>query len=145
MLASFVDAHHDAGVGNVDDGVVALAASGDAVAQTRLGFAHALGLAGASDDAEAVRWWNQAAEQGNAFAQAMLGWAHMDAKGVRLDRVQAYAWFLLVAQDAVRSAPGRDGTFPIESGAAFCRDIVAGMMTPEQIDRGRRVATTLQR
>ena len=145
MVASFAEAHHDAGVGNVDGEVVALAESGDALAQTRLGFAHALGLDVASDDAEAVRWWSRAADQGNAFAQTMLGWAYMDARGVCLDRVQAYARFSLIAQDAVRTALGPDGTLAIERGAALCRDIVAGLMTSEQIDRGQRVAAKLQR
>ena len=145
MVASFADAHHDAGVGHVDDGVMALAESGDALAQTRLGLAHALGLDAVSDDAKAVRWWSRAAEQGDAFAQIMLGWAYMEAKGVPLDHLQAYAWFSLVAQDAVRRAPGRGGTLTIEGGAALCRDIVAGLMTSQQIDRGQRVAATLRR
>ena len=44
------------------------------------------------DDAAAVRWYRQAAEQGFALAQYHLGGMYANGQGVAQDMVEAYAW-----------------------------------------------------
>jgi len=53
--------------------VRANANAGDARAQFNLGYAYYLGRGVPQDDAQAVTWYRQAAEQGHAIAQYNLG------------------------------------------------------------------------
>jgi TPR repeat protein len=48
--------------------------AGDAVAQYNLGLMYATGEGVPQDDAQAVTWFRQAAEQGHAGALNNLGW-----------------------------------------------------------------------
>jgi len=41
------------------------------------------------DDAEAIRWYRQAAAQGIALAQNNLGWMYAEGRGVAKDDAEA--------------------------------------------------------
>ena len=56
------------------------------------------------DDAEAVRWYRQAAEQGLASAQSNLGVMYANGEGVPEDDIQAYAWI------SIASAQGKENS-----------------------------------
>jgi TPR repeat protein len=49
------------------------------------------------DDALAVYWYQQAAEQGHALAQYNLGGMYNSGRGVERDTVRSYMWMLLAA------------------------------------------------
>lgn len=72
------------------------------------------------DDAEAVKWYRQAAEQGHAKAQFNLGLMYALGRGVPRDLVQAFAWCDIAA--AAGLEPAR-----------VVRDSMKANMTPEQI------------
>ena len=84
------------------------------------------------DYAEAVRWYRRAAEQGDADAQFNLGVMYGKGQGVPQDYVATLMWFNLAAS---RLAPGED-----RDSAAKNRDIVAKLMTREQIAEAQRLA-----
>ena len=75
----------------------------------------------------AVRLIRPLAEQGNANAQYTLGVLYDNGLGVPQDRVMAYMWLNLAAMQ------GR------ESAATF-RDLVARLMTPQQIAEAQKLA-----
>jgi len=89
-----------AGVGPIEDGIAAytrgdyatalrlwqaLAAQGDAAAQSNLGVMYSRGQGLTRDYAEAVKWYRLAAAQGNARAQFNLGVMFDNGKGVTRD------------------------------------------------------------
>ena len=74
----------------------ALAAQGVAEAQYSVGYMHWHGHGFAADTAEAMQWWQRAAEQGHADAQARLGWAHLNTPPVAIE--EALRWFREAAQ-----------------------------------------------
>ena len=147
-----------------------LADQGNAVAQSNLGNMYSNGQGVPQDYAEAVKWYRRAAEQGNArgqygagvmyyfgqgvpqdYAQAakwfrkaadqghtkahfMLGLMYSKGQGVPQDFVQAHMWFNLSAAGVPASdTRGRDF-------AAGKRDLVAAIMTPDQIAEAQRLA-----
>ena len=97
-----------------------LAAHGNAIAQTMLGAMYASGDGVPRDDAEAVKWFQMAADQGDKGSQYVLAIMYENGSGVQ-DYVQAYKWFYLA------------GT---PKGLAR----VAAHMTPSQIAEAKRVA-----
>ena len=64
-----------------------------AVALIVLGLMYVIGRGVLQDDAEAVRWYRQAAAQGYADAQANLGVMYYKGYGVRQDRALVQEWF----------------------------------------------------
>jgi TPR repeat protein len=72
------------------------------------------------DDAMAVYWYQQAAEQGHALAQYNLGGMYNSGRGVERDTVRSYMWMLLAAD-------GGDET------ASANKSIVARRLTPSEI------------
>ena len=56
------------------------------------------------DDAEAVRWYRQAADQGLAEAQFNLGWMYYKGRGVRQDYAEAVRWYRQAAAQGHASA-----------------------------------------
>ncbi len=79
------------------------------------------------DDAEAVRWYRRAAEQGYARAQFNLGLMYRKGQGVLRDYVQAHKWISLAAAQG-------------EESYRKSIDILAGRMTPTQIDLAQWLA-----
>jgi TPR repeat protein len=72
------------------------------------------------DDALAVYWYGQAADQGHALAQYNLGGMYDSGRGVPRDTVRSYMWMLLAAE-------GGDET------ASASKSIVARRLSPTEI------------
>lgn len=68
---------------------------GDPVAQFALGARYAQGDEVKQDYAEAVRWFEKAADQGHVVAQATLGAYYWAGRGVPEDLTKAYFWSVL--------------------------------------------------
>jgi hypothetical protein len=68
---------------------------GDPVAQFALGARYAQGDEVKQDYAEAVRWFEKAANQGHVVAQATLGAYYWAGRGVPEDLTKAYFWSVL--------------------------------------------------
>lgn len=96
-----------------------LAGEGDANAQWMLGQALLTGSLGTTDEGEAVRWFQLAADQGHALAQRDLGLLYEQGQGVTQDTLEAFFWYSL----ASRQDSGR---------ARIRRDALAAMLTPDQ-------------
>ena len=84
----------------------------------------------AENDAEAVKWFRQAAEQGNALAQSNLGWRYYWGDGVLQDFVRAHAWLNLAAAQGNKKA-------------AEQRDRLREKMTTEQVAEAQKLAASL--
>lgn len=67
-------------------------------AQYFLGFMYGYGLGVKQDNAEAVKWWNKAAEQGHAGAQFWLGVMYDFGYGVKEDNEEAVKWYRKAAE-----------------------------------------------
>ena len=109
-----------------------LAEQGNAGAQYNLGQMYIYGRGVPEDYAEAAKWYRKAAEQGHANAQYNLGVMYDNGQGVPQDYVQAHMWYNL---SAAGSPPSED-----RDSAAENRDIVAELMTREQIAEAQRLA-----
>ena len=105
----------------------ALADSGDAEAEFRVGVMYEQGEGVPSDPRQAANWYRKAAEQAYARAQYALGTLYEKGQGVLQDYVQAHMWLNLA------SAQG-------ETGASNERDKLAEKMTPDQIAEAQRLA-----
>jgi TPR repeat protein len=83
----------------------AKAAIGDAHSQFELGQAFYFGKFGlATNYGEAVKWFQQAAEQNHAAAQNMLGVAYANGHGVPQNSVEAARWYRKAADQGVPAA-----------------------------------------
>ena len=80
------------------------------------------------NDAEAVRWYQLAAEQGNESAQYNLGVMYDNGEGVSQNNVRAYVWWSVAAAQGYEDARTN-------------RDIKADTLTPEQHARAQDKAT----
>ncbi len=86
-----------------DDSMVAVwrekAEAGDALFQTLIGASFEDGSFGSpKDGAEAVRWYQLAAEQGYANGQYMLGLFYQKNDFALIDNIEAVKWLRLAAQ-----------------------------------------------
>ena len=79
------------------------------------------------DDAEAVRWSRQAAEQGDADAQFMLGLMYTMGEGVPEDDIQAYAWISIAAAQGVENAK-------------IAKEMFTGKMTSAEIAEAQKLS-----
>ena len=73
-------------------------AEGFSEAPFYLGMAYLEGCGVNIDQAEAVKWFRQAAEQGHPLAQYNLGIAYAEGNGVDIDMQEAYTWFPRAAE-----------------------------------------------
>ena len=105
----------------------ALAEQGHATAQTNLGIMYHDGLGVPQDYAEALSWYKKAAALGNVFAYYNLGLMYSKGDGVAQDVVLAHMWWTLAASQG-------------DEAATKDRDIVAGMMTSEQLAEAQKLA-----
>ncbi len=105
------------------------AEQGYALAQVYLGTMYYKGQGVPQDYKEAVKWYRKGAEQGDAEAQVHLGAMYIldPGQGVPQDYVQAHMWYSLSA------AQGNEK-------AIKNRDIIASLMTPQQIAEAQRLA-----
>jgi hypothetical protein len=103
------------------------AENGDASAQNELGRMYEDGKGVPKNDAEAVRWYRKAAEQGDALAQISLGFRYYNGEGILQDYVYAHMWSNLSSAQGNVIAKG-------------VRDIIAELMTPQQIAEAQALA-----
>jgi len=118
-----------------------LADQGNAEAQVLLGDIYAtgsapeirgIGQAVPKNYAEAVKWYRKAARQGNPFAEFDLGVMYRDGQGVPQDYVHAHMFFNLAAAAGNVVEAVKD------------RDLVAKLMTPQQIAEAQKLACDCQ-
>jgi len=102
-----------------------LAHSGEARAQYDLGLMYDKGQGVPQSDAEALQWYERAAEQGEPRAQYNLGLMHLNGQGVPPDLVTAYYWVSLSASHG-------------NQHAMDARDFISEKMSAEQIAEGKR-------
>ena len=86
------------------------------------------------DFAEALKWYQLAADQGNAGAQNNLGLMYLKGSSVPQDYVQAHVWLSLAVTRLSVSETG------MRSSAMHQRDAVAKKMAPAQITEAERLA-----
>jgi len=104
------------------------AEQGIAAARYVLGLMYASGHGVPRDYAEAIRWLRLAAAQEYGNAQYVLGLMYASGLGVPQDYVRARMWFnIAVAAGGVPNA-------------ATYRDMIAKVMTPEQIAEAQKLA-----
>lgn len=113
-----------------------LAEQGIASAQFKLGLMHSKAWGVPQNYRTALRWFHMAAEQGHAGAQYNLGLLYERGRGVRRDFVRAHMWYNVAAAmlsgDEAKTALKR-------------RDLVASLITAEQIKEAREMARRCQR
>ena len=107
------------------------AIKGEAWAQSWLADAYRNGQGVVQDYAEAVKWYRLAAQQGGASAQYNLGIMYDNGRGVVQNYVKAHSWYNLSAVSGNATA--------IEN-----RDIVAKLMTSQQIAEAQKLARDCQ-
>lgn len=103
-----------------------LAHGGEARAQYDLGLMYDKGQGVPQSDAEAMRWYERAAEQGEPRAQYNLGLMYLNGQGVPPSLVQAYYWISLSASRG-------------NQHALDARDYVSEKMSTEQLTEGKRL------
>jgi uncharacterized protein len=104
---------------------------GDALAQYKLGAAHAIGQGVEQDYRAARMWFQRSAEQGNAAAQNSLGMMFEKGQGIKADTDVALVWFMLAA-------------FQNEPEAIKNRDSLSQRMTPAEVAAAETVAEILR-
>jgi TPR repeat protein len=87
-----------------------LAEAGDPLAQMRMGVLHHEGLGVDQDDAEAARWWRQAADQGYTDAEYAVGLCYDHGRGVAQDQAEAASWYEKAASKGHTEAQASLGT-----------------------------------
>ena len=127
------------------------AADGDEQAQNMLGTFYQHGTAGAvgKDNNKAAYWYLRAAKQGDDQSQLHIGWMYEDGEGVMKDYVEAYKWFN-IASTSTRRPPTKEQIGNVDEetlkallrstadDAKEARDVLAPLMTPEQIAEAQR-------
>lgn len=81
----------------------------DATAQFNLGLKYYNGNGVIKDPAQAVTWWNKAAEQGHADAQYWLGLMYGNGEGVTKNFKQQLAWYTKAAKQGHADAQNNLG------------------------------------
>jgi TPR repeat protein/S1-C subfamily serine protease len=100
---------------NEFDQLRALANSGDASAQYRLGHAYYHRL----DRAEAAKWYRMAADQGNADAEHELGSMYARGLGVERDEAEAAKWYRKADESYRKAAGNGDAEAQTKLGDAY--------------------------
>ena len=103
---SLVEAHYLAGAQtqppgaqpDVPDRLLTMAVQGHVSSQTDLGERYAAGHGVVQSDAEAVRWFREAADQGYAPAQAALGDMYASGRGIDQNDKVAVSWYSRAAE-----------------------------------------------
>lgn len=82
---------------------------GDALSQRYLGFMYASGTGVTKDEAEAVKWYQKAAEQGDVRAQFNLGHMYDHGRGVTQDDAVTVKWYRKAAEQGDADAQHKLG------------------------------------
>lgn len=101
------------------------AEQGNALAMHNLAVIHTSGLIGGKPEMEtAIAWFGKAAELGVRDSQVNLGIIYAKGIGTDTDLVSAYKWLAIAARAG-------------DTDAASKRDMIAGAMRPEQLEKAR--------
>ncbi len=85
-------------VSDAKNSLIEKAKSGDAFAQDNLGLLYLQGEDGMQkNQSEAVKWFQQSAEQGYALAQNHLGYCYAEATGISRNYEEAVKWWIKAA------------------------------------------------
>jgi len=108
----------------------------DNLAQSRIaeGNKERFPMFGRNDHNKLVDWYEKVAEQGDCRAQYTLAEMYREGKGVPQDYVIAYAWFNIIVS--------KDWT-SFRKRAEKSRDEMVEMMSPDQIDKGKKLSKGL--
>lgn len=105
------------------------ARSGNADAEELIGIMYAMGLGVPRDDERAFEWYLRASMKAHPGAQSGVGWYYEVGRGMPApDIVRAYLWYTL-------SSIGGD------PDAKISLEEIVKRMTPEEIERGRRLVS----
>ena len=113
-----------------------LAEQGNASAQYNLGNMYDLGEGVPENNAEAAKWYRLSAGQGYIIAQVALAVLYLiNEEGDPQNNIRAYMWFSVAA--------GRDSATLVNlvTAAGDSRDMLAEILTPDQLARGQDMAT----
>jgi uncharacterized protein len=143
------------------------AQDGEAHAAFWLGVAYEQGMFGTTDIVEAAKWYRLAAEQGDPDAEVSLGQLYESGDGVEQDYAKAAKWYRRAAEhvpDLNGASQGRWrlGKLYMEglgvpkdyiqacmwmslAGDGRISEYLQSQITPEQIQRGRRLAAEWKR
>jgi uncharacterized protein len=113
----------------------ALAASGDAEAQTAIAGLYRSGAGRDPDMVKAAYWYRRAAIQGDVIAQLNLGELYLAGMGVEQDPVEAYMWLSLAAAGGNAWATAKRN----ELSPLLTRDQVSRALTRINAWRPRRL------
>ena len=100
-----------------------LAEQGDALAQYHVGMLYHKGRGVPQDDAQARKWYANAAAQGQAKAQFSLGTLYFNGEGGPKDYQQALRWFRLLANQGEALAQTKLGIM-YDDGEGVPKDTV---------------------
>ena len=129
----YLGAMYDKGQGTLQNTKEAIkwytkaAEQGSARAQSGLGVMYNHGYGTPQDYRAAIKWYTKAAEQGVAKAQNNLGAMYVEGKGIPQDYVMVHMFWNIAAANGDENAKGN-------------RDMVAGIMTPNQIEQAQKLA-----
>src|SRR5206468_3559631 len=87
------------------------------------------------DYAQAIKWFQRAANQGDLVAQMGLGGCYWEGRGVPKNRVEAYRWLNLAAAQNAEGVAKRG----VEA-AAKARDALASEMTGDEVAEAQRLS-----
>jgi TPR repeat protein len=105
-----------------------------AIAQYGLGALYDEGVGVPQNYADAAKWYQKAADQGMAGTQYSLGILYIKGDGVPQNYVKAHMWLNL-------AAVGLEGDKENRNSAVTARDMVAKLMTPDQIAEAQKLAS----
>ena len=100
-------------------------------AQVNLAMMYMEGNSMPIDNAEALKWFTQAAEQGDAEGQTALGMMYALGRGVEPDLVQANKWISIAAEQG-------------DKDAQTARTQLAAKLTPKQLAESKKLAKEWQ-
>ena len=100
-----------------------LAAKGDAVAQSALGFMYVGGQGVPQDYKKAAVWYRKAAEQGHAGSQSNLGVMYANGQGVPQNDGEAASWYRKAAEQGYAPAQFNLGVM-YANGQGVAQDMV---------------------
>lgn len=117
---------------NVLSETKALAETGNADAQFRLGNMYAEGTIIPNDFTEASKWFRKAADQGHAEAQYLLGVIYSGGLSVPVDFAEGYVWFCLAAKSG------------FEEANADCENLAIELLPDELVAANTRIDELLE-
>jgi len=115
-----------------------LAAHGDSLAQSVLGYRFNNGIGVPQNYTEGFKWYRLSAAQGHAGSQSVLGVMYVAGRGIPINFVQALMW-LKLSWSAMSSDEKK-----VASDTSKISKLITKKMTPAQIAEAQRLAAKCQ-